>query len=154
MKNKELHMHPGIYRFTMPYLGGHLIRNENGEVTVYQCDVELRVGQDEDMREGKLVTVVITSFAPPGVQNYIERIATKIRIGFFDQIFHERHWEKPVVPEESIRWIERHLFSQGSAEGRGDTSLDSILEVKMTWDAKRYAYGGASWKPFTAEHQL
>ncbi|MEK5586621.1 hypothetical protein MKZ21_30650 [Paenibacillus sp. FSL P2-0536] len=147
MKNKNLRMHSGIYRFTWPYLGVDLIRDDNGEVKVYQCEVELRVGQEEDMREGKLITVVVTSYAPPGVQSFIENIATKVRIAFFDKIFHENHWDKPVVPEESIRWIEQHLYSQGNGEGRGDTSLDSILEVTMIWDAKRYAYGGASWKP-------
>lgn len=140
-----------INHFTWPYLAAHLIRNDQGEVKVYECEVELRVGQEEDMREGKLITVVITSYAPPGVQNFIEQIATKVRISFFDQIFHENHWDIPVIPEDSIRWIEQHLFSQGSAKDRDDSTLDTILEVKMKWDAKRHVYSSASWKPISRQ---
>ncbi len=123
---------------------GSLVPNDKGEVTVYKCDVELRVGQDKDMREGKLITVVVTSYAPPGVQNYIEHIATKVRIAFFDQIFIEKRWEKPVVPEDGIRWIEQHLYSK---QNDGDTSHDLITEVTMEWDSKRFAYTNPSWKP-------
>lgn len=65
-------------------------------------------------------------------------------MAFFDDIFHERHWEKPVVPEDSIRWIEQHLFSKGS--NPGDNSYDERLEVTMEWDAKKHAYGEPSWK--------
>ncbi|QQZ64559.1 hypothetical protein JI735_34560 (plasmid) [Paenibacillus sonchi] len=140
----EVILHSGIYRFKWPYLTGHLVPNDAGEVTVYDCDVEMRVGQDEDLQEGKLVTIIITSYSPPGVQNRIEHIATKIRLAFFDHIFHERHYEKPIVPEESIRWIEQHLFSKGSSPG--DTSHDQSLEVTMQWDAKKHAYSGPSWK--------
>ncbi|MGU3472427.1 hypothetical protein ACLBWT_14930 [Paenibacillus sp. D51F] len=141
---KEVRMHSGIYRFKWPYLMGPLIPDDAGNVTVYDCDVEVRVGQDEDLKEGKLATIIITSYSAPGVQNRIEHIATKIRLAFFDNIFHELHWEKAIVPEEKIRWIEQHLFSKGSMQG--DTSLDQALEVTMQWDAKKHAYGGPSWK--------
>lgn len=140
----EIRLHSGIYRFKWPYLAGHLVPNDAGEVKVYECDVEIRVGQDDDLREGKLVTIIITSYSPPGVQNSIEHIATKIRLAFFDRIFYENHWDKPIIPEESIRWIEQHLFSKGSSVG--DTSHDQSLEVTMQWDAKKHAYGGPSWK--------
>ena len=141
---KEIIMHPGIYRFKFPYVTGHLVPNDAGEVTVYNCDVEMRVGQEEDLREGKLVTIIITSYSPPGVQNRIEHIATKIRLTFFDDIFHELHWEKAIVSEERIRWIEQHLFSKGS--NPGNTSHDQSLEVTMRWDAKKHAYCEPSWK--------
>ncbi|MBM0635679.1 hypothetical protein JDW19_21455 [Paenibacillus polymyxa] len=73
--------------------------------------------------ERRLITVVVTSYAPPGVQNYIKHIATKVRIAFFDQIFIEKRWEKPVVPEDGIRWIEQHLYSK---QNGGNTSHDLI----------------------------
>ncbi|MGC6589070.1 hypothetical protein ACPV3A_29515 [Paenibacillus sp. Dod16] len=141
---KEVVLHPGIYRFKWPYLTGHLVPNDAGDVTVYDCDVEMRVGQEEDLQEGKLITIIITSYSPPGIQSSIERIATKIRLAFFGDIFHERHWEKAVVPEEQIRWIEQHLFSKGSLPG--DTSLDQSLEVTMQWDDKKHSYNQPSWR--------
>lgn len=144
MKKTEVIMHPGIYRFKWPYVTGHLVPNAAGEVTVYECDVEIRVGQDEDLKEGKFATIIITSCSPPGVQNSIEHIATKIRLVFFDHIFHERHYNKPIVPEDRIRWIEQHLFSKGSKSG--DTSIDQSQEVTMQWDAKKHAYHSPSWK--------
>jgi hypothetical protein len=143
MNSNSILFHPGIYRFEWPYLTSYLVPNdETGEVKVYKCDVELRVGQSEDMEAGKLVTVVISSYAPPGVQNFIEDIATKVRIAFFDTIFIEKHWEMPIVPEDKIRWIERHLFSHSS----GSTSHDSIQEVTMKWDAKKHIYTSPSWR--------
>lgn len=43
--------------------GRYFISVEEGnEVPVYYCDVELRVGQKEDMEEGKLVIAVITAW--------------------------------------------------------------------------------------------
>ncbi|MEY8745683.1 hypothetical protein AB9M62_41280 [Bacillales bacterium AN1005] len=140
---KELVMHPGIYRFRWPYIPGPMVRNEEGNVIIYDCDVVMRVGQEEDSKEGKLVTIIITSDRPPCVQNSIEHIATKIRIAFFDQIFHENHWEKSIISEDRIRWIEQHLFSKGS--NPGDTSADQSLEVTMEWDAKKHLYRDPKW---------
>ncbi|ALP39399.1 hypothetical protein ASL14_26350 (plasmid) [Paenibacillus sp. IHB B 3084] len=76
--------HLSVY---LALFGGHSVPDDKGEVKVYQCEVELRVGQDEDMRDGKLITVVVTSYAPPGVQNFIEHIATKVRIAFLIESF-------------------------------------------------------------------
>ncbi|WP_268626983.1 hypothetical protein [Paenibacillus alvei] len=143
MENSSITFHPGIYRFEWPYLASYCIPDENGEVKVYKCDVELRVGQDEDMKDEKLVTIIITSHAPPGVQNFIEHIATKIRIAFFDHIFYEKHWEKSIVPEKKIRWIERHLF----AHRTGSTADDQIQEVIMNWNSKENRYTSPTWKP-------
>ncbi|MDR6726217.1 hypothetical protein J2W91_004723 [Paenibacillus amylolyticus] len=81
---------------------------------------------------------------PPGVQNRIDHIATKVRLTFFDHIFHERHWEKAIVPEEKVHWIEQHLFFKGSK--LGDTSMDQSMEVTMQWDAKKHAYSRPTWK--------
>lgn len=143
LKVNSIYFHPGIYRIEWPYLSGNLIHNEQIEVKVYTCDVELRVGQKEDMDLGNLVTVIITARPnTPGVQNFIENIATKIRIAFFDHIFIEKHWEKPLVPEHRIRWIERHLFSLHT----GVMMDDEINEVTMQWDAKEHRYYSPSWK--------
>ncbi|MNB77502.1 hypothetical protein D3C75_241880 [compost metagenome] len=142
-KEVNIHFHPGIYRFLWPYLAANFSRNDKQEVAVYHCDVEIRVGQDEDMQVGKLVTIIVTARdKTPGVQNFIEHIATKIRLSFFDAIFHEKHWEKPIISENSIRWIERHLFSQHP----GSTMDDEINEVIMKWDDVRHAYHSPTWR--------
>lgn len=142
MKEKSIYFHPGIYKFEWPYLTSDLVPDNKGEVKVYVCDVELRVGQQDDMDEGKLVTAVVTARPnTPGIQSFIDHIATKIRISFFEDIFIEKHWEKPIVPDHRIRWIERHLVSQTSP-----TMKDEINEVTMVWDAKRHIYTSPSWK--------
>lgn len=145
LNQDSIFFHGGIYRFEWPYLtGSNMGTNDQGEVNVYKCDVELRVGQEEDLKEGKIVTVIITSDGNPGVQGSIEKIATKIRISFFDSIFTEKHWENPIVPEHKIRWIERHLFSTRT----GSDQNDEINEVTMIWDAKRHVYHSPLWKPY------
>lgn len=141
MKEESIYFHGGIYHFSFPYIGG-LDRNEENEVEVYHCDVELRVGQEDDMKQGKLVTVIITEReGSVGIQDKIQFIATKIRIAFFDSIFIEKHWQKPKVPEHQIRWIERHLFSKAPYS----TMEDEINEVSMIWDVKKHAYHSPSW---------
>ncbi|CAM4053344.1 hypothetical protein L1N85_19885 [Paenibacillus alkaliterrae] len=44
MKEESIYFHGGIYRFSFPYLGAYLGRNEENEVKVDHCDVELRIG--------------------------------------------------------------------------------------------------------------
>lgn len=140
--SKTVIYHKGIYRFQFPYLGPWLSSNDNGTVNVYHCDVEIHVGQEEDMQNGKIATIVITAQnGSIGIQNHIEHLATKIRFAFFDSIFYEQHWKKPVVPEEGIRWIERHLFSKQSS-----TMDDEVKEVTLQWDAKKYAYHSPTWR--------
>ncbi|MFD0591015.1 hypothetical protein ACFQZE_23755 [Paenibacillus sp. GCM10027627] len=136
-------MKSGIYRFQFPYVGAHISKNEKDEVRIYYCDVEIRAGQPVDMVENKLVTVIVTAKEDtPGVQNFIEHIATKIRISFFDTIFYEKHWGKAEVLESQIRWVERHLFSTHT------TSMDDeILEVEMKWDENKHAYHSPTWRP-------
>ncbi|QYK63264.1 MULTISPECIES: hypothetical protein [Paenibacillus] len=136
MKQEIIHYKPGIYRFEWPYLGGSLVPNDKGEVTVYKCDVELRVGQDEDIRERRLITVVVTSMLPQVLKIILNTLQLKFKIAFFDQIFIEKRWEKPVVPEDGIRWIEQHLYSK---QNGGDASHDLLSEVTMEWDSKRFA---------------
>lgn len=137
-KEESIYFHPGIYRFSFPYLGANFVRNEENEVKVFDCDVELRVGQEKDMKDGKLVVVVISDRPQtPGVQNSFEHIATKVRIAFFDSIFIEKHWEKTIVPEHRIRWIERHPAGAHIGE--------ETNEVTMKWDEKRHVYTSPSW---------
>ncbi|MGP3788188.1 hypothetical protein [Paenibacillus sp. 1A_MP2] len=144
---KSIYCHPGTYNFKWPYVPGNAISDGQGEVSVYYCDVELRVGDEQDTCEGKLVTIVVTSYEPPGVQNWFEIIATKIRISFFDSIFLETHWGNPMVPEDKIRWIERHLFSGET----GDSTLDSVMEVSMDWNPKKHIYMSAIRKNYKHE---
>ncbi|MEK4479967.1 hypothetical protein MKZ23_11090 [Paenibacillus sp. FSL R5-0876] len=142
MKEKSVFYHPGIYRFQWPYLAAWLSQNEQHEVTVYHCDVEIRVGQEEDMKVGKLVTVTVTAREhTPGVQNFITEIATKVRLSFFDQIFLEKHWGKTLVPEHRIRWIECHPYIEDQ----------SPLQVSMKWDSKKHAYHSPAWKTFSKQ---
>ncbi|KAF6636285.1 hypothetical protein H6F38_03315 [Paenibacillus sp. EKM208P] len=96
MKQEIIHYKPGIYRFEWPYLGGSLVPNDKGEVTVYKCDVELRVGQDEDIREGRLITVVVTSMLPQVLKIILNTLQLKFKIAFFDQIFIEKRWRSPL----------------------------------------------------------
>ncbi|WP_336788440.1 hypothetical protein [Paenibacillus sp. MMO-177] len=140
-EEKSIFFHPGIYKFQWPYIMNNFVTDDQGEVRVYNCNVEIRVGQEDDMNDGKLVTVVISgTAATPGVQPVITDIATKVRLSFFDSIFIEKHWEKSIVPEHRIRWIEQNLFSLNS-----NTVEDEIFEVTMNWDEKRHIYTSPSW---------
>lgn len=131
-------MYPGIYRFKWPYLAAHPVPDEHGEVKIYTCHVEIRVGQEEDLENGILATVIITSYTPPGVQNFIESIASKVRLAFFDDIFHEELLaKKKGIPDDQIRWIEKHRFDDH----------ESILEVRLKWDRKLGRYFSPNWIP-------
>ncbi|MEK4078248.1 hypothetical protein MHI01_30905 [Paenibacillus sp. FSL M7-0656] len=130
LKSEKISIHPGIYRFNWPYLVGSFVPDNTGEIKVHECEVELRAGQRHNLQEGKLLTVIITSHEPPGIQSTIEHIATKIRLAFFDQIF---MGTQNNLSEDSILWIEQHLFAKSGGVG----SRDFVHEVSMQWDKKR-----------------
>lgn len=137
IKDQKIQLHKGIYKFTWPYLGAWLSADENNEVKVFYCNVELRVGQDDDLKEGKLLVATVTAQKnTPGVQNFIEEIATKVRLTFFGQIFHENHWNESKLPDDAIQWIEIHNFE----------SDNEINEVKLKWNSEKKAYHSPSWK--------
>lgn len=135
---KNISIHPGVYRFDWPYLMAYFVPNNTGEVEVNKCEVELYVGQHQNLQEGKLITIIISSYNFSNIQSKFEHIATKIRLVFFDEICMGTHNN---LSEDSICWIERRRYSKSGGIGSGDT----LHEVKMQWNKKTQKYTDPSW---------
>jgi len=134
--------HPGLYKFYMPYINHMPVSNDKDQHTVYSCQVEVHVGMQNDMDEGKLATIIIKSDDEGlGVTNYIEDIATKVRLSFFDKIFHEDIINSNEnILDTRLRWLEYVSPQYTSALPDG-----SLREVHMDWDIREKRYIKPDW---------
>ncbi len=143
LEEQSIWFHPGIYRFYFPYTSFTLVPNEDQYTPVYTCEVQVHVGMEHDMKEGKLATIIIKADdVGIGVTNFIEDIASKIRLCFFDKIFHDDILKgEPSQLEGNLRWLEYYspsYYPSGMPEG-------SLREVKMTWDDDEKRYSHPDW---------
>lgn len=129
--------HSGIYKFKIPYLKNDLVPNENNEVKVFHCDIEMYVGREDDIQEGILATVIMTGIE--AVTNNVEHIATSIYHTMFQNVFYT-HLMKQNQLVNKIRWIEKYEPGILSVYPNGDWR-----EVKFEWDEKRKSYSNPSW---------
>lgn len=142
---KSVLYHPGRYKFYFPYAAFHSVADDNGFVPIYMCEVEIFVGQEIDLKEGYIATVIIHADKEGvGITNFIEMIATKIRWCFFDVIFYEK-MDEPTNPFlEKIRWIEHYpeeYLPSCFPNGKWDI-------VTMQWDEKSRMYYDPCWSNY------
>ncbi|WP_047980639.1 hypothetical protein [Ornithinibacillus contaminans] len=107
-KIESITTHSGIYKFELPYLTDNLVPRENGIVPVYNCDIEIHVGNQKDLDNGFLATVIISANSDGvGNTNFVEDIATMVLNNYIDK--------KSIRAEhttlyDKIRWIERNHY--------------------------------------------
>ncbi|MBA4550594.1 hypothetical protein H1043_02255 [Thermoactinomyces vulgaris] len=135
-KNQEsTYYHPGVYRFYWPFVSPDLLK-DNDHIQFWYYDVEIHVGRSDDMKEGKLLTVIIKS-STLGVTNYIESIATQIRNNFFPKLFSQYQANKKYLNEDTIRWLEVNFET---------LNPNRWNEVVLEWDHRLEQYQSPTWK--------
>lgn len=138
-KTKEsIRFHPGVYKFQIPYLLHDLIANENNEMKVSSCEVEMHVGREDDLKQGTIATIIMTSTTEP-MTNIIEYIATSIYHTMFRDIFYTYLMEKNLLIDR-IRWVEKYDSSVVSF-----SSNSRCDDVTFQWDEKQQSYYNPSW---------
>lgn len=133
---KSTYYHPGIYRFYWPYVSPNLQYHDADHILFWYYDVEIHVGRSDDMKEGKLLTVIIKS-STLGVTNHIEYIATQIRNNFFPDLFLQYQENKKHLNEDVIRWLEVNFET---------LNPDCWSEVTLEWDHRSEQYQKPEWK--------
>lgn len=138
-KNKEsIISHPGIYKFELPYLTDHLVPLESGIVPVYNCDVEIHVGDQRDLNNGFLATVIIGAQKDGvGTTNFLEEIATMVFNNYINQ--KSIRFEN-ISLHDKVRWIERNYYP----EERFDL-------VQFDWNEKEFRYDNPDWYKLSEE---
>ncbi|WP_430510719.1 hypothetical protein [Gottfriedia solisilvae] len=126
-----IHFHPGIFKFKLPYLvDGHFPLNEGGLAPIYYCDLEFHVGDQRDLDNGILITVIISAIPGGiGVTNFIENLATLI-IPYLDQV----NYGETTNILERIRFIERVYYPE-----------ENYSLVSLTWDKKNHKFTEPKW---------
>jgi hypothetical protein len=149
IKRKErvpLYYHPGIYKFFFPYASFYNVPDDNGYVSIHTCQIELYIGQEIDMKEGYIATIVICADNEGiGITNFFESIATKVRLSFFDVIFHEKMNEKTNSILNNIRWLQFYSSEYSPSLFPGDNWMD----VKMVWDENSRRYHSPTWEIYS-----
>ncbi|MET3657803.1 hypothetical protein [Sporosarcina psychrophila] len=127
----SVHLWPGIYKFELPYLTGHNVRDNDGLVKVSNCDVEMHIGDQNNLDQHLIATVIISAKkGGVGTTNFIEHIATLIKTGYIDQV---------VLPKygaiyDRIRWVERNYYP------------DEIYQVvSLEWNSELNHYSNPKW---------
>lgn len=146
-EERRIRFFPGIYNFYMPYLGYWSDKNKYNQKRVYMCEVEMLVGEDEDLKDNILATIIIRvpSGKGIGITNYFENIATNIRLTFFREIFPNIDpYKKNMIDDSSIRWIEQYLYEEKSY--RRSTKL-----VDLTWNQEKKRYENPKWGNYDAD---
>jgi len=118
----EFWFHSGIYQFELPYFAFHVVPNDEGMVRPYYCDVEIHVGNENDLKNGYLATVIIgvnESKGAAGVTNFIDELSTIIRNSY---IPYGIKGDYDTVSKK-IRWIERNYFPS-----------ENFQIVELEWD--------------------
>lgn len=128
----EVHHWTGIYKFELPYMSGHYVSDENGEVKVYTCDVEIHIGGSNNLEQKRIATVIISAQKNGvGTTNFIENIATLIKTGYIEEVVRPKNG--PI--HDRIRWVERNYYPK-----------ENFKMVSLEWDAKSSRYIRPSWE--------
>jgi hypothetical protein len=127
----NVHFYPGIYKFELPYLANYNVPDDKGIVPVYNCDVEIHIGDQRDLDNKYLASVFISAKkGGVGTTNFIEDLATKIQKMFIDELTHPENG--PI--HKHIRWIERNFYPN-----------ENYKLVNLTWDEKAQKYYNPQW---------
>jgi hypothetical protein len=105
------------------------LMEESGHYKIDNIWVDIHVGRIEDLKEGRLATVLITDPVGGGFANFVEDICTQVRNSFFPSIFKDE-W---MLEEKHIRWID----VQGNV-----LDWNGWTDDKLVWHEKSRAY---SW---------
>jgi hypothetical protein len=125
------HFHPGVYKFSFPFLGNY---NEVGS-----CNVELTIGNiGANTGSSYFVTVLIKSSesSVPPLEHFIEAIATQIRHTFFGKLLSEDLNKNVQLNENQIRWIQSIPFYKNG----------SYKQVWMQWSDLNKRYYAPVWE--------
>lgn len=133
------HFCPGYYRFLLPYLPTNMgmVKEESGHYKVDNVWVDIHVGRIEDLKEGRLATVLITDPNGGGFANFVEDICTQIRNSFFPSIFQD----ECMLEEKHIRWID----VQGTIFDWHKWTADKLVWHK---EKRRYSWPNTEWERF------
>lgn len=143
MGRESILFHPGDYCFRWPFFSWASIPDDDGNIVTHYCDVKVIIGDERDLGEGKLVTVVIYPLREyMGTTNYYASIASGIRNGVIRSIFHEYTRREDPLSDKDIRWIE--VYSEDYIKGILDR--EEYREATMTWDDKAKRYFGSDFK--------
>lgn len=127
----SVHLWPGIYKFELPYLSFHNVRDDEGLVKVYNCDVEMHVGNQKDLDQSLIATVIISAKKDGvGTTNFIEDIATIIQNEYLDKVIIPKYG--PIY--DRIRWVERNYYPS-----------ETFQVVSLGWDAELNKYSDPKW---------
>jgi len=132
----------GRYRFLLPYLPKNMGKrkdNSNGYFQMNSLWVDVHVGRIEDLREGRLATILIYDPEGNNLSPFIEEICTQIRNSFFHSFF---KMDKE-IEENQLRWI--------TVQGDITTWHDWGIAL-LDWDSKnkQYERKDSNW-PMVAE---
>lgn len=120
----------GIYEFDLPYIVD-LVKNDEGIIKVYDCNVEMHIGGQENLDQGLIATVIISAKkGGVGITNFIEEITTLIQNGYIDKV---------VIPtygpiHDRVRWIERNYYPE-----------ETFQTVSLKWNEGINSYEKPSW---------
>jgi len=102
-------------------------------VKVYNCDVEMHIGGQENLNDGLIASVIISAKkGGVGTTNYIEDIATLVKNGYIDNVVIPKHG--PI--HDRIRWVERNYYPN-----------ENFDIVTLDWNSKEERYQNPKWKP-------
>lgn len=136
-KQDDVLMHNGIIKAKMPYIVGHPVSDENGNIKVHHCDVEIHIGNQNDLKIGYLATVIISARKDGiGVTNFIERLAKQTVELFLNHVILSRLG----TPVDKIRWIERNYYPN-----------ENFHIVKLEWNEKNQFFTNPKWENLNDE---
>jgi hypothetical protein len=143
-KNEEIVIHhQGTYKFDFPFLTSNLVPNEDNIVPIYYCDVEIHVGEQLDLDEGIIATVIIRPKGNVGMSNFTQDIATNIRKSLFKSIFicHNLNYLNKYI-SKSMRWLENYADSNSLP---ANSPTGNWTEVILEWNENKdeYLYVGS-----------
>ncbi|MXQ55291.1 hypothetical protein [Shimazuella alba] len=127
--NERDDIYPGVRRFLMPYWPRYVgcIQNDDGYCKMLHLWVEVHVGRIEDLKENRLLTILITEPNARGFANHVEHICTQIRYTYIPR-FTANHKN---IKESQIRWVS----VQGEVMDWNGWSIDHIV-----WNEKLQKY--------------
>lgn len=133
------HFHKGIYKFNYPYLRNDLVAIDNGLIPIDTCNVEIHVGDQRDLDQGVLISVIIETLENTvGVKQYIEDIATSIKQAYIDyKIVTNKNVEDTV---KVIRFIEKEYFPK-----------EAFKLVTFDYERDSNSYNNPKWQSITNE---
>jgi|APAga8741244001_1050109.scaffolds.fasta_scaffold19389_3 hypothetical protein len=128
----DILFHKGIIKAKMPYSMSQPVADENDNIKVYYCDVELHIGNQNDLKNGYLATAIISARKDGiGVTNFIERLADQTVNLFLNNVIISRLG----TPVDKIRWIERNYYPS-----------ENFQVVKLEWNEKYNYFTNPKWE--------